>query len=103
VTNEVIRIIFKDQLSVPKKILNRCLDNGLFPKAWKKARLVLLRKGDDPGLSNNQYEFRKGHSTTNAISYIVLFGEDELGQEESWYVKIRYPKRIHHCPMGQHH
>jgi len=29
-------------------IFNRCLASGVYPKLWKVARLVLLRKGDKP-------------------------------------------------------
>jgi len=29
-------------------VYNTCLSSGIFPKTWKKAKLVLIRKGDKP-------------------------------------------------------
>jgi len=84
-------------------LFNTCIQAGTFPKKWKHARLVLLRKGDKPigepasyrplcllndigklleslltsrlevhmetqgGLSSNQFGFRRGLSTDDAV------------------------------------
>ncbi|KAF0715677.1 Uncharacterized protein FWK35_00027935 [Aphis craccivora] len=91
-----------------QKIFNQCMIDGVFPKPWKRARLVLLRKGNKPadqplsyhplcmldttgklferivcnrieealdkertGLAENQYGFRKGRSTIDAIQRVL--------------------------------
>lgn len=91
-----------------EEVFNRCMEHGVFPKPWKRARLVLLRKGEKPadlpssyrplcmlditgkffekircnriekfftstqtGLSDNQYGFRKGRFTVDAIGKVM--------------------------------
>lgn len=90
---------------------NKCIREGHFPVAWKKARLVLLRKGDKPlqdpssyrplclldstakllekiidrslrehldtnnGLSDLQFGFHCGRSTTDAVSLLMSIAE----------------------------
>ena len=89
-----------------REVLNRCLQEGVFPSRWKAARLVLLRKGSKPeglpssyrplclldeagkilervigsrvtehveergGLSDNQFGFRAGRSTNDAVLHM---------------------------------
>lgn len=108
VPNEALKIAVKTQPTFFQEALNRCMTDGVFPKTWKRARLVLLRKGDKPAdqpssyrplcmldttgklferilcnrieealvnegtnLANNQYGFRKGRSTIDAIERVM--------------------------------
>lgn len=108
IPNEVLKIAIKLQPQMFLRTFDSCLQNGIFPKEWKMARLVLIRKGDKPedlpssyrplcmldttgklferilcnrieeyyatsskGLSNNQYGFRKGRSTVDAITSVM--------------------------------
>jgi len=108
IPNEVLKIAIKLQPQMFLKTFNSCLEEGTFPRQWKQARLVLLRKGDKPedlpssygllcmldtdgklferiicnrieeyyatsqnGLSSNQYGFRKGKSTVDAINRVM--------------------------------
>jgi len=48
ITNEVIKSIVSLNPGTFIKVYNTCLANGDFPKTWKNARLVLIRKGDKP-------------------------------------------------------
>jgi len=48
ITNEAIKLISRNQPTVLTTAYNKCLRDGHFPSSWKKARLVLLRKGDKP-------------------------------------------------------
>lgn len=93
ITNEVLKCFAERQPDVLLKTYNKCLTEGHFPTFWKRARLVLLRKGDKPldtpssyhplcmldcpgkrafleennCLSQRQFGFRKGRSTTDAV------------------------------------
>lgn len=108
VPNEVLKAALKTHPQMFGEVFNRCMEHGVFPKPWKRARLVLLRKGDKPadlpssyrplcmldstgklferilcnrigeffitsqtGLSDNQYGFREGKSTVDAISRVM--------------------------------
>lgn len=108
VPNEVLKIAVKTRPEIFQKIFSQCMIDGVFPKPWKRARLVLLRKGDKPadqpssyrpicmldtsgklfervvcsrieealdkertGLAENQYGFRKGRSTIDAIQRVL--------------------------------
>jgi len=48
VPNEVMKILCRSQPEALITLYNKCIDQGRFPKPWKRARLVLLRKGDKP-------------------------------------------------------
>jgi len=48
VPNEVMKIICRYHPEILLTIYNKCIDQGRFPKPWKRARLVLLRKDDKP-------------------------------------------------------
>jgi len=48
IPNEVVKIIVALHPNVLLSIYNTCLAEGVFPRTWKTARLVLLRKGDKP-------------------------------------------------------
>lgn len=108
VPNEALRVAARTHPTMFQKVYSQCLIEGIFPSPWKRARLVLLRKGDKPAdqpssyrplcmldttgkmferiisnrigeamakekteLANNQYGFRKGRSTTDAISRVM--------------------------------
>jgi len=45
VPNEMIKLAFKRHPEVFRECYNACLTNGVFPKSWKCAKLVLLHKG----------------------------------------------------------
>jgi len=55
INNEVLKVIVKRQPETLLKIYNKCLEEGRFPKAWKRARLVLIKKGDKPPLEPTSY------------------------------------------------
>ena len=96
---EVAKLMYKIHPTIFLNLFNRILHSGRFPNAWKKSRLVLLPKGDKPGkyrplcmldvfgkvyekllakrietvilpLSKDQYGFRKGKSTIQAIKRV---------------------------------
>ena len=48
VPNEILRLAYKIDPMALLDMYNRCLRSGVFPRAWKVGRLVLLRKGDKP-------------------------------------------------------
>lgn len=48
VPNEIIAIVGKQWPGLFTSIFNTCLKMGVFPTAWKKQMLVLLRKADKP-------------------------------------------------------
>lgn len=48
ITNEIIKIMCRAQPDVLLAIYNKCVEQGRFPHAWKRAKLVLLRKGSKP-------------------------------------------------------
>lgn len=94
-----------------RSVMQRCLDEGVFPEAWKRQSLVLLPKAGKPpgdpsayrpiclldtagkvlekiilnrllirtegadGLSSNQFGFRKGKSTVDAILSVTKSAE----------------------------
>ena len=45
---EIVQIICKLRPKILLNIYNKLLENGSFPYEWKKARLVLLKKGNKP-------------------------------------------------------
>ncbi|GBP95658.1 Putative 115 kDa protein in type-1 retrotransposable element R1DM [Eumeta japonica] len=62
-------------------VYNTCLKEGTFPRKWKQQRLVLLPKGKKPPeepSANNQYEFRRGRSTLDAINLVVYIAKDAI-------------------------
>lgn len=97
IPNEVLRVVVNARPEMFTNIFNQCLSDGNFPKQWKRARLVLLKKGDKPAdrpssyrperivcnkieeyfndsqndLADNQYGFRKGRSTIDAINKVL--------------------------------
>lgn len=51
--SEVWRLVLGCQPNLMLELYNLCLSSGVFPKRWKKARLVLISKGKgDPDLSS---------------------------------------------------
>lgn len=48
INNEVVKKIVSANPDALTRVYNNCLANGVFPRIWKKARLVLIRKGDKP-------------------------------------------------------
>lgn len=47
VPDEVLTRIVKDRPEMVLRMFNQCLKEGVFPRQWKRARLVLLSKGKD--------------------------------------------------------
>jgi hypothetical protein len=56
-TNEVVRAIVSCNPDILIGVYNTCLANGVFPKTWKIARFVLIRKSDKPLESPSSYRF----------------------------------------------
>lgn len=48
ITTEIMEIMVKEFPDTTLRVMNNCLMRGKFPKEWKEARLVLLRKGHAP-------------------------------------------------------
>lgn len=48
ITNETVKAIVAKNPDVLCTVFNTCLATGVFPRPWKNARLVLIRKGDKP-------------------------------------------------------
>ncbi|KAL4122766.1 hypothetical protein QTP88_015041 [Uroleucon formosanum] len=48
IPNEAVKIIATLTPNVLESVYNKCLNKGVFPIWWKRARFVLLRKGDRP-------------------------------------------------------
>jgi len=108
VPNEALKVAVRTHPTMFQEVYSQCLVNGIFPTPWKRARLVLLRKGNKPadlpssyrplcmldttgklyeriisnrieeamdkektGLASNQYGFRKGRSTIDAIAKVM--------------------------------
>ena len=101
VPNEILKEVIGAYPEILLEAFNSCLREGRFFADWKKQRLVLLRKGNKPlevasildtmgklleefvlqrlqallvgenGLSENQFGFRKGRSTVDAIQAVV--------------------------------
>ncbi|CAB0037376.1 unnamed protein product [Trichogramma brassicae] len=105
VPNAAIKIAIATHPDIFLQVYSACLRTGIFPACWKRQRLVLLPKPDNPepssyrqlcmldtagkilkrlicdrldaitespgGLSDHQYDFRKGRSTINAIKNVI--------------------------------
>lgn len=48
IINDNLQSFVRYQPDLLLKVFNKCLTEGHFPEIWKKARLVILRKGDKP-------------------------------------------------------
>jgi len=44
----IIRNVARHKPEILRVIFNKCLKESVFPRPWKTAKLVLLRKGDKP-------------------------------------------------------
>jgi len=51
----VVKSIVARNPEVLIRVFNTCLSSGVFPKTWKNARLVLIRKGDKPLDASSSY------------------------------------------------
>lgn len=108
---EALKLLAAKRPEVLTSVYNKCIKEGLFPAAWKRARLVLLRRRDKPlqdpasyrplclldsaaklfekivdhrirshldnnnGLSDRQFGFRSGRSTTDAVSPLMSIAQ----------------------------
>lgn len=115
---EIIKKVVGSKSDYILPVYNRLANEGNFPSEWKKARLVLLRKGnkplDDPssfrpiclmdiegklyehllldrlnvelertgGLSSNQFGFRKGRQTIDAVNEVLRAARQALAERE---------------------
>lgn len=111
IPNEAMKVLAAKRPELLTDVFNYCIKEGRFPTAWKRARLVLLRKGDKPlqdpssyrplclldsaakllekiidhrirrhldstnGLSDRQFGFRSGKSTTDAVSLLTSIAQ----------------------------
>lgn len=109
---EVIKMLASQKPHYTLSVYNTLAEQYTFPAQWKKAKIVLLRKGDKPldnpssfrpiclldaegklyeqllrerlnaelirtgGLSPNQFGFRKGRQTVDAINKIIDIAQD---------------------------
>lgn len=107
ISGGALKLLAKTQSVRIADVFNRCIEQGIIPAAWKRARLVLLRKTNRPLeepnsyrplcmldsmrklikkiidtrlkttckanelLTPNQYCFRRGKSTIDAISHVM--------------------------------
>lgn len=55
IPGEAVKLIAKSLLKCVAEIFNQCLMQGIFSAAWKRARLVLLRKHSRPLNKPNSY------------------------------------------------
>lgn len=55
IPNEAIKIICTSCPEILQRLFNEYITQGRFPKPWKRARLVLLRKGDKPLVNPSSY------------------------------------------------
>lgn len=108
ITNEALKLLVRRQPHILLNVYNKCIEEGRFPRPWKRSRLVLIKKGEKPpgepssyrplclldctgklyekildnrlrdildssvdnGLSANQYGFRRGRSTLDALTEV---------------------------------
>lgn len=141
ITNEAIKILVERQPRALVAIYNQCLAERRFPEVWKKARLILLKKGDKPeddpssyhpiclldcpgkllqkildnrlrihleepegeeeGLSENQYGFRAGRSTTDAVEAVCRAAEDSSSRNKVGIVMIDIKNAFNSAPWGK--
>lgn len=107
VPNEVIRVVASRYPGPFVEVFNRCLDDAVYPSAWKVANLALIPKAGRPigspsafrpicmldtvgklcekilsarlrahldgtgALAGNQYGFRRGKSTLDALEHVL--------------------------------
>ena len=79
VPNEILKEVIGAYPEILLEAINSCLREGRFFIEWKKQRLALLRKGNKPlgdassyrYHSKNQFGFRKGRSSVDAIQAVV--------------------------------
>ena len=119
IPNKVLKLAMEKFPEIFLQVFNQCLQEGVFPKAWRKQWLVLIPKaGKPPGLpssyrpiclldtigktlekivcnrlqqladengalSANQFGFRKGRSTVDAIIKVVNIAREAI-QGERW-------------------
>jgi len=119
IPNEAMKLLAAKRPEILVSVFNKCVREGHFPVAWKKARLVLLRKGDKPlqdsssyrplclldssakllekvidhrlrehldtnsGLSDRQFGFRCGRSTTDAVNLMMSIAEDSVANHKT--------------------
>jgi hypothetical protein len=111
IPNLAIKTAIREAPEFFGSVMQKCLDDGVFPERWKRQRLVLLPKAGKPpgdpsgyrplclldtagkvlekiilnrllrytegvnGLSSNQFGFRKGRSTVDAILSVIKTAE----------------------------
>lgn len=56
ITNEVLKNVVQFRPEILLRLYNRCMEDGISPTTWKRARLVLIKKGDK--LPNEPSSFR---------------------------------------------
>lgn len=108
---EIMKLVVQKVPEYVLEIYNQLATKGIFPEEWKRARLVLLKKGDKPlgspssyrpiclldiegklyehlllsrlkgeiertgGLAKNQYGFREGRQTVDAVKEVMRVAE----------------------------
>jgi len=55
VPNEALKVAVRTHPTMFQEVYSKCLNDGIFPNPWKRARLVLLRKGDKPADQPSSY------------------------------------------------
>lgn len=82
IPNEVLRVVYD---ITPQSLLhpyNTCLQSGVFPKDWKRGRLVLLQKGDTPLSEPNSYRALTMLNTIGKVLERLLLNRIENWIEE---------------------
>lgn len=52
---EIVKMVVEEHPGVILGVMNRALENGVFPERWRKARLVLIAKGNKPPEEPSSY------------------------------------------------
>lgn len=52
ITNEVLKMVWEELKDELVGIINSCYERGIFPKQWKKARLIFIYKGQNKNKNN---------------------------------------------------
>ncbi|XP_049315861.1 uncharacterized protein LOC125779263 [Bactrocera dorsalis] len=82
IPNKALKIAIKHNAKPFAELFTRCLQKGVFPKIWKKQRLVLLQKPNKPAGEPNSYRPLCMLDTTGKILERIICARLELHLEK---------------------